>query len=117
MKNNKVLKGLFSLSHNIRLYIPSTINIDKKINTDNYINEGLKLFGGWFGGCTSYKAIGSWLSKNNVVIEKITIIESYATSEQVEKNLKNVLEFGKRIKLELEQEAVSLEYDNKLYFI
>ena len=121
MKQIKTLEGIFSLDHNIRLYIPSTKDIDKKINNTGYrgfINEALTKFGSWFGGATSFKAIGSWVSTSKgLIVEKITIVESYCDNKAVEAHLKDVIAFAKRIKIELKQGAISLEYDNKLYFI
>jgi hypothetical protein len=115
---NKTLTGLFSLDHNVRIYIPSTVNVNKKANTAKLIDKGLTKFSGYFGGATSYKAIGAWQSKDaGLVKEKITIVEAYATSEQIEKHIDKVIAFCEFIKKSLKQEAVSLEYDNKLYFI
>lgn len=114
----KLLKGLFSLDHNIKLYIPSTIDIDKKIDTTIYINEALQLFSSEFGGATSYDAIGAWSSQTlGLVTESVRIIESYATREQIEKSLILIIRYAQKLKTELHQEAISLEYDNKLYFI
>ena len=118
MTIQKQLKGLFSLDHQVRLYIPSTTNINEKTDTTAYFTEALALFGELFGGSTGTDAIGSWVSpERGLVTEKITIVESYATKEQISAGLGEVIRFAHKIKTELSQEAVSLEYDNKLYFI
>lgn len=117
MTIQRQLKGLFCLDHNIRLYIPTTINISEKADTATYLDKALHLFSRLFGGSTSYDAKGSWVSNQNLVIESVQIVESYATKEQVARGLEEVIRFAHKIKTELKQEAVSLEYDNKLYFI
>lgn len=115
---NKKLAGLFSLDHNIKVYIPSTININQEFDNSQYINKALNLFSDLFGGATSYDAMGAWSSPTaGLVTEKVKIVESYATSEAVESGLDQVLEFAQMLKTEMKQDAISLEYDNKLYFI
>ena len=117
-ETNKLLKGLFSLDHNIKLYIPTTTNVDQETDTSDYVHQALQLFGDKFGGATSYDAIGAWTSQERgLVTERVVIVESYATREAVEQNLSLVIEFATKLKTELSQEAISLEYDNKLYFI
>ena len=118
MTTQQQLQNLFCLDHNIRVYIPSTNNVNEKTDNAEYIADGLRLFSDLFGGATSYDAMGAWLSNSQgVVTEPVKIIESYATKEATAKGLAKVLEFARRIKSELHQEAVSLEYDNKLYFV
>ncbi len=114
----KTLKGLFSLDHNIKLYIPSTTDVDKKTDNTKQVNHTLKLFSDLFGGVTSYDAIGAWNSQEaGLVTEKVKIIESYATKEAVEAGLDKVIKYANKLKKDMSQEAISLEYDNKLYFI
>ena len=117
-KPNKLLKGLFSLDHNIKLYIPSTKDVDAEADNSAYITGALELFSACFGGATSSDHIGAWASPvKGLVLEGVKIVESYATREQIEASLKLVIEYAQKMKAELSQEAVSLEYDNKLYFI
>ncbi len=117
-KSERLLKGLFSLDHNIRLYIPSTVSVDKKINNEQYVKDTLSLFSDLFGGATSYRAIGAWTSQaKGLVTENVTIVESFARSKEVEAGLEAVLKYAISLKKLLLQEAISLEYDNKLYFI
>jgi len=134
------LKNYFSLDHNIKLYIPSTKEVDKKIDTSNYQKEALRIFSSLFGGATSYEAIGAWASEKHgliteevlivesyatkkaikkglVITEEVLIVESYATKKAIKKGLARVIKLALKIKKELKQEAVSLEYNGKLYFI
>lgn len=114
----KQLAGLFCLDHNIKLYIPSTIHGDQKTDNSKYIHNALCLFSDLFGGATSYDAAGAWNSSQlGLIVENVKIVESYATKEQIQSGLVKVIEYAKLIKTELHQEAVSLEYDNKLYLL
>ena len=118
MNTNKTLTGIFKLDHNIKIYIPSTVSVNQTADNTGLINETLKIFSGYFGGSTSYEAKGAWLSSvKGLVVENITIVESYATKEQVNENLESVLKHALKIKHDLKQEAVSLEYDNELYLV
>lgn len=118
MNTDKQLRGLFCLDHNIKIYIPSTVDVDEKIDNSIHVNQALILFGDSFGGATSYDAIGAWVSTNKgLVTEAVKIVESYASRESVELHLDKVIKFANQLKKELKQEAISLEYDNKLYFI
>lgn len=115
----KALKGLFSLEHNIKLFVPSTT----KVNQDGaelqkiYETKALELMSDLFGGATSYKAIGAWKSKLGLVTEKVKIVESYGTDVQMENGIESVIGLAEEIKREMEQESVAIEYDNKLYFV
>lgn len=118
MTTNKALKGLFSLSHNIKLFIPGTVNINQEIEAGEWVEDTQILFSDLFGGATTYKAIGSWASmERGLVNEKIIVVESFGTSEQVEAGLDKVISWATVIKLSLKQEAVAIEYDGKLYFV
>lgn len=114
----KELKGVFSLSHNIKVYIPTTAKVNVTVDTTHYVTATLEKFGEWFGGATSHVAHGAWLSSElGLIVEPVTIVESYATVDGVNDHIKDVIAWASTIKKELEQEAVSVEYDNKLYFI
>jgi len=115
---NKQLRGLFSLDHNIKLYIPSTVNVDRKIDNSQHVTNTLALFSRLFGGATSYKAKGAWNSDaKGLVVESITIVESYGTADQMNDGLETVLKYASGLKATMNQEAISLEYDNRLYFV
>lgn len=115
---NKILEGLFSLDHNLKIYVPSTKNVSETIDNTPYVNRLLGLCSDLFGGSTAYQALGAWNSKDKgLVTEKVTIVESYATSEAIENGLLKVLKECKKLKAELTQESIALEYDKKLYFV
>lgn len=118
MNAKTALQHTFTLDHNIKLYIPSTDNVNEAADNSKYINETLKAFSQWFGGATAHDAIGAWYSgSKGIVTEKVKIIESYATAEAVEAHIEDVLQLAEKIKSELHQEAVSLEYDRELHLV
>lgn len=118
MSIQTLLKQFSSLDQNIKIYIPSTTEGNKPADTQRYVTQALTLFGSLFGGATSYDAQGSWLSdRHGLIIEHVTIVESYASRSHIRHGIQSVLSYAKMMKNELKQEAVSVEYNNKLYFI
>jgi hypothetical protein len=117
-KATQELKGIFKLDHCIKLYIPSTKEADKVTDNAQVVADTLELFSKLFGGATSFEARGAWVSDSKgLIVERITIVESYGTAEQVDANIEEVLLYARTIKHTMLQEAVSLEYDNELYLI
>ena len=119
MKNqNKKLKNLIKLSCNVKVYIPSTVEINKATDSTEQVDSCLNLLSSFFGGATSYKAIGCWQSKEQGLIkEKVIICESYCKQDALEKNIDQIINFCENVKEEMKQEAISLEVNNELYFI
>jgi hypothetical protein len=116
----RTLSHYFSLEHSIRLYVPGTVTITVGATEvqEATVLEVMDRFAGWFGGATSYRAQGAWKSPiAGLVIEDVVIVEAYASSDAVEAHLPNVLYLCEQIKMEMGQEAVALEYDNRLYLI
>lgn len=111
--------GKTSLNHSIALYIPSTFNGNEKIDTSIFVHGTRRLFSEFFGGATSYKATGSWVSDTHgLVNETVHIVQSYADNASFNTaNLNEVRKFAEYLKAFLRQEAITLEIDNQLYFI
>ena len=113
----KTLSNLICLESNIKVYLPGTINVDQEIDNTRYVDIALNLFSGLFGGSTKYEAIGTWIGVKGLIKERINVIESYCTEKQLKDNINEVIEFCEKLKYELNQEAISLEVNNKLYLI
>jgi hypothetical protein len=112
------LKNKFKLDNNIRVYVPSTFDVDNKIDNKKQVNKTLKELSNLFGGSTSYNAIGTFISsKKKLIKEDVTICESYCTSKDFKKSINDVVDYCEKLKNEMKQEAVSLEINNELYFI
>jgi hypothetical protein len=112
------LTNLICLESNVKIYIPGTTNVNQKTDNSKYINLALNLFSGYFGGSTKYQAIGTWISPvNGLIKERINIVESYCTENDLNNNIDAIIDFCKKLKFELNQENISLEINNKLYFV
>lgn len=115
---NAKLKNMFKLSGKITVYIPSTMDINKKANTKKYIDECATLLSNNFGGATSCNALGYWVSPSaGLVKEKTTMVYAYCTDEDLENNLEKIIDFCEAMKKELNQDAIALEINGEMYFI
>jgi len=115
---NKTLKNLIVLESNVKIYIPGTIQINQSFDNTEIVNKTLILLSDYFGGSTSYSAIGCWISQNSGLIkENVTICESYCKEIELKKHISAIIDYCENLKKELSQEAISLEVNNKLYFV
>lgn len=118
MKTLKELSNLIKLDSNIKIYVPSTINVNTEIENTEKVEQTLKFLSGLFGGATSYNALGCWVSQSEgLVKEKVNICESYTNEKALHENITLVVEYCEKLKKEMYQEAISLEVNNQLYFI
>jgi hypothetical protein len=117
LKNSK-LQNCFKLGSKITVYIPSTVDINKKIDSKRYVDQVASLFSECFGGSTSTPALGYWLSNTvGLVKEKTTLVFSYCNSEQLEQHTDKIIEYCEQLKKELSQDAIALEINGEMYFI
>ena len=114
-----LLSQFESLEHTIRVYVPSTVEIIVSAAgiQDVMVKRTMTVMSTWFGGATAYNAQGAWLSELGLVIEQVVIVESFATTKAVTQNLQAVIEYCRSLQEEMKQEAVAMEYDNRLYLI
>ena len=114
------LQNLFALSINIKLFVPSTTEVDKDGSElqQVYERKALSLFSELFGGATSYGALGAWSSQQaGLVTEKVQIVEAFASTEAVSAGFQQVLDLAAEMKQVMSQEAIALQYQNVMYFI
>lgn len=105
-------------THNIAVFIPTTMDVDQPINTEAYVKEVLNFMAERFGGATSREASGVWNSDEvGLVGETVNIVESYMNRQDMNLYLDEIVALVKRLKLELGQEAMALEVDRKLTLI
>jgi pyruvoyl-dependent arginine decarboxylase (PvlArgDC) len=115
---NRKLKNLIVLESNVKIYVPGTIEINKTFDNTEIVNRALSILSSYFGGSTSYAAVGCWISQNiGLIKENVTICESYCKETDLKKHIDSIIEFCESLKTELNQEAISLEINNKLYFV
>lgn len=114
------LNDQFHLDHVVKIYVPSTVKGDIPITDaahQKFVDQTLKQLSTWFGGATAVPGEGAWVDNSKTLIkEKVTIV--YAFAEKLDKaSLNQVVDYAKKLKNDLAQEAISLEVDGKLYFI
>lgn len=114
----KTLKNLFKLGCKVTVYVPATINISESVDNSKQVDDALRLLSEYFGGATSTKAIGAWVSPTaGLVKEATTIVFAYCTSDQLEDHVGKVIEFCENLCKEMQQDAVALEINGEMYFI
>lgn len=67
-KQSSALKGQYYLEDVVKIYIPSTYNVDQPIDNTPYVNKTLEKFSKMFGGATSIEGTGAWLSDDDQLI-------------------------------------------------
>jgi hypothetical protein len=112
------LENLIVLSSNVRLYVPSTEEVNEACDNSLVVRETADLFSECFGGATIYKALGCWRSPAvGLVTEDVTIVESYCGEAELSENIRRVLLWAKAVKARMSQEAIALSVNGKLYFV
>lgn len=118
-KNKKSLKNLFKLSNKVSLYVPTKDKNNQELPAE-LIQKMVDLTASTFsqvnGGATSTNALGYWKSvAGELIKEKIVVVFSY--SNNLEKSIEAAIETGEQLKEMANQDAISLEVNNELYFI
>ena len=114
----RTLKNLIALESNIKIYVPSTVNVNQQTDNTEQVDRILSQLSGLFGGATSYAALGCWSSPTvGLIKEHVTICESYMHENTLKDNVNTIIDICERLKTEMNQETISLEVNNKLYFI
>lgn len=117
----KSLQALEGLGESFKFYVPSTYNGNEKIN-DELFNSAIAwnkmAFSRRFGGCTTYMAQGSYYSEQlgELINESVAVIEVF-TLKLSNNDIDFILKKAKELKQDFKQEAVSIEINNKLYFV
>jgi hypothetical protein len=118
MNTNYRLKNMFKLSSKITIYIPSTCDINKPVNTQEWADAAATLFSNCFGGATSCNALGYWTSPSaGLVKEHSTMIFAYCSDTDLNAKIETVLDFAEAMKKDLSQDAIALEINGEMYFI
>ena len=115
---NNLLKNFICLSCSIKVYIPTTINVDQPIDTTEYVNRAALLLAELFGGANSESIMGYYkTNEGKLVVERNIRVCASCDSESLDKNLDKVIELCQAIKSELKQESVAIEVNNEMFFI
>ena len=109
---------LLGYTNQIGVYIPTTIAVDQKANTSEYVEKTLSFMGKLFGGATYEKVQGVWNSQEaGLVQEDIHLVRSYCSQPVLDKHMGEVVDYVETLKQELQQEAMALEVNQKLMLI
>ena len=113
--------NIFTLDSKVAIYVPSTVNTNelaKNSLTKYYENLVLAEFSDLFGGATATSARGAWMSPGaGLVTEDVTVIYSFCRDDDFKNNFDKVVALAGLICKGMKQEAVTLEYNNKVAFI
>lgn len=117
--NKKTLKNLFKLSHKVSLYVPTrdknNVELPQELITKMVDLTAIK-FSEVNNGATSTNALGYWKSvQGELIKEKIVVVFSYCNN--LELSIETAIEIGEQLKEIANQDAISLEVNNELYFI
>lgn len=105
-------------SHQVAIYVPTTIAVNQMTDTSSYVERTLSFLGSRFGGATSAPANGVWQSQTaGLVREAVHLVQTYATSTDLHRYLPEVVNYVKMLKVELQQEAMALEVDHQLMLL
>ena len=112
------IKFLFPLNCEIAIFVPSTVNVDEPVDNSQYVKATLAKLSNLFGGATAQAAYGGWVAENGqLVTEKVTIVYANCTSEQLEDNISECVEYARQLCREMSQECISVRVNGKLGFI
>lgn len=116
MKKQLIFK--YDLDCKVSVYVPSTTNVNQPIDSTEKVLETIKKLSTIFGGATASNAFGGWVSKTGeVVTEKVTIVYSFCSSEQLAKNIETIYGICQDLKTSMKQEAITLEINGQVKFV
>ena len=115
----KTLKNCIKLGSQVKIFVPSTIKVFRYLESKtHWVDEALSLLSDCFGGATSTKALGAWVSsKGDLIKEDVNLVFAYAQEKQLEENIERIYDFCLDMKKQLEQEAIALEVNGNLYLL
>lgn len=115
---NRKLTNLIELSSSVRVYVPSTSDIDTSIDTSAVLTKVQTELTALFGGSTTFDAIGTWASPTaGLVKESVKIVQAHTDEATLKAAIGSVIDLAEAIKVELAQDAVAIEVNNKLYLV
>ena len=114
----KTLKFKFDLDSKVSVYVPSTVNVSEQTDNTEQVKNVIRELSQLFGGATATQAVGGWVSESGeTILERVTIVYSFCTSEQLREHFEDVYGIAQRIKEEMSQEAVTLEINGQVKFV
>lgn len=107
-----------SFKHSFRIYVPSTVSVDRPVDSSAAVAGCLSFLSGLFGGATALQASGAWVSDSaGLVREDITICYAFCGLRSFLRGRRAVLGYAKDLRDKMSQECVSVEIDGRLYLV
>lgn len=118
------LAGIPALTSKVALYIPTTLH-DKLLScTEDQVvryqrEKVAEALSRWFGGYTEVAGHGGWYSERlgKLIREPVWIIYAGCEPAALARCLPSLVDLARSIATAMEQEAVTLEIDGRLYFV
>ena len=105
------------LSNSVSVYVPSAIG-DKPFDNSLYTEAIAGILSKLFGGATVHPSVGYWIDDvGKVTKEPVSIVQSFGTAEAIKKHSLAIAALANYLKSVLEQEAISVEINNKLHVV
>lgn len=107
-----------AFKHSFRIYVPSTVSVDTPVDNSAAVSGCLSFLSGLFGGATALRASGAWVSDSaGLVVENVTICYAFCGLRAFLRGRRAVLDYAKKVRDDMKQEAVSVEIDGRLYLV
>lgn len=114
----KSKKFVFDLDSKVSIYVPSTIEVNQTTDNRKQVERVIRELSTMFGGATASSAVGGWVAASGeTVIEHATIVYSFCTSEGLKNHIDDILNICESLKIEMSQEAITLEINGQVKFI
>lgn len=105
------------MGEQVAIYVPSTVNATEQVDSEEMVGYVISELTRMFGGTTTTKGRGSWLSdEHGVIVENVTIVRAN-TDMLKPAQAEKVAELAMFVKSEMSQESVSIEYNGTLMFV
>jgi len=106
------------MKHQFRIYVPGTVAVDTAVDNSAAVAGCLSFLSNQFGGATAIEGAGAWLSSSaGLVTEKITICYAFTNLAGLFRGRRAVLDYAKKLRDDMSQEAISVEIDGRLFFV
>lgn len=120
-KIKAVPKGVFKLPIQTAIFVPSTTKINKRISASalvKRVRETRLFLSRLFGGYTSAKATGGFVSKKGRLIrERVVIVVAYAERLGFLQKKKRWMNWLRKKKRQWGQEAIGIIIENDMFFV
>lgn len=114
----KSLKFKFDLDSKVAIYVPSTLNVNEQTDNTAQVMNIIRKLSTLFGGATASDAVGGWVAEDGqTVIEKVKIVYSFCTSDQLKEHISTIIAICEELKTEMSQEAITLEINGQVKFV